>query len=646
MIAFSCPTCQKKLTGKEGSAGKRARCPACGQTVTIPAAVALSPSCEATPPSQLAADVRTKPLASDPDTTHTSGKTNAGHDLRLTEFLAPSQAVDELGRLGKYRVLKVLGHGGMGVVFKAEDPKLKRSVAIKAMLPTLAASASAGKRFLREAQAMAAVKHDHIVTIYQVDEERGIPFLAMEFLSGEPLDERLDREGKLPLAEVLRIGREIAEGLEAAHATGLIHRDVKPANVWLEAPRDRVKILDFGLARASSRDASLTQEGMIMGTPAYMAPEQARGEAVDSRCDLFSLGCVLYRMLTGHQPFQAKDLSSTLLAVTSHQPPAPARLNAGVPLELSELVMRLLEKDAAGRPASAGGVAEALRCQEGKLAREGNDRRDALGSKPAQRGLPGARASRERGIGTDEPIEKTVPGKTPRFQGRQQPLNQTTAGRPPPRRRQARGMPWWAWALSGVAILGLGLAVAIVLRPGNAVKQQSVGDTSQATPSLPKQPVLDDTPKGWQSFSPPGGRFAVLLPGEPKAMNTVTETERGPIQNHTFTIETGANTYAVSWFDFPGFVPEGPQIKESLEGGKKGLVTKLSPLKVLKETEISIDGFPGQEVVVENAEKKYRLTARLYLVGQRTYTLLATTPLGQDNTPEVRHFLASFRLVR
>src|SRR5438552_15898592 len=124
----------------------------------------------------------------------------------------------------------------MGVVYMAEDPKLKRSVAIKAMLPTLAASASAGKRFLREAQAMAAVEHDHIVRIYQVDEERGVPFLAMEFLKGEPLDERLKRDTKLPLLEVLRIGREIAEALAAAHATGLIHRDTKPGNTWLEPP--------------------------------------------------------------------------------------------------------------------------------------------------------------------------------------------------------------------------------------------------------------------------------------------------------------------------------------------------------------------------------------------------------------------------
>src|ERR1700730_6918337 len=122
----------------------------------------------------------------------------------------------------------------MGVVFQADDPKLKRSIALKAMLPTLAASASAGQRFLREAEAMAAVEHDHIVRIYQIDEERGVPFLAMEYLKGDPLDERLKRGAQLPLLEVLRIGREIAEALGAAHATGLIHRDIKPGNIWLE----------------------------------------------------------------------------------------------------------------------------------------------------------------------------------------------------------------------------------------------------------------------------------------------------------------------------------------------------------------------------------------------------------------------------
>src|SRR5437764_5748351 len=164
------------------------------------------------------------------------------------------------------------------------------------MRPALASGKAARQRFLREARAAAAVKHDHIVTIYAVGEDRGVPFLAMEFLEGEPLDARLEREKNLPMAEVLRIAREISEGLAGAHDKGLIHRDIKPANVWLEGQWGRVKILDFGLARAAREHAQLTQTGAILGTPAYMAPEQARGETVDARCDLFSLGCVLYRM--------------------------------------------------------------------------------------------------------------------------------------------------------------------------------------------------------------------------------------------------------------------------------------------------------------------------------------------------------------
>jgi serine/threonine protein kinase len=153
----------------------------------------------------------------------------------LTDLLAPAQGPGEIGRLGPYRVLEVVGRGGMGVVFRAEDPSLERVVALKAMLPTLAARPHAKKRFLREAKIAASIKHDHIVTIYQVGEDRGAPFLAMEFLQGEPLDRRLKREGKLPVREVLRIGREVAAGLAAAHEQNLIHRDIKPANIWLES---------------------------------------------------------------------------------------------------------------------------------------------------------------------------------------------------------------------------------------------------------------------------------------------------------------------------------------------------------------------------------------------------------------------------
>jgi serine/threonine protein kinase len=203
----------------------------------------------------------------------------ADEDIReVTSFLAPPQQADEIGRLGPYRVLKVLGRGGMGVVFQAEDPRLKRMCAIKAMLPEVAGKPAMKERFLREAQAAATVEHDHIVPIYQVDEDRGLPYIAMPFLQGMSLEDWLNRKGNagessltgeessgfalenkarpsmpMPTVQALKVGREIAGGLQAAHDRGLIHRDIKPANIWLDANAGgRVKILDFGLALVPS----------------------------------------------------------------------------------------------------------------------------------------------------------------------------------------------------------------------------------------------------------------------------------------------------------------------------------------------------------------------------------------------------------
>jgi Leucine-rich repeat (LRR) protein len=288
----------------------------------------------------------------------------------LGGLLAPPQEPGEMGRLGPYRVLKVLGTGGMGVVFLAEDPGLQRRVALKAMKASLAANSSAGERFLREARAIAAVQHDHIVTIYQVGTDRGVPFLAMELLEGCSLEDWLRKGRKPTLAQLLCLGREIAQGLTAAHTHGLIHRDIKPANLWLDAThKGRVKILDFGLARPVTDDLHLTQSGAIAGTPPYMAPEQTRGEPVDTRSDLFSLGVVLYRLCSGQLPFQGKDAVSTLLAVSTHHPVPPGRFDPDLPPELSDLVMRLLEKDPSRRPASAGEVVESLQALEKQLAR-------------------------------------------------------------------------------------------------------------------------------------------------------------------------------------------------------------------------------------------------------------------------------------
>jgi formylglycine-generating enzyme required for sulfatase activity/serine/threonine protein kinase len=331
-LTFACPSCGKGVRVTAKSAGKKAKCPHCKEVVRVPEQAARS----------------SQPAKFD--------------------FLAPPQAPDEMGRLGPYRVLGVLGEGGMGVVFRAEDPELGRPVALKAMLPKIAVAATGRDRFLREARSMAAIKHDHIVSIYQVGEDRGVPFLAMEFLEGESLEKCLRRERKLPVTEVIRIGYQIACALAAAHDRGLIHRDIKPANLWLEdrgeqggsPARGRLKMLDFGLARAVEEGSGITQSGQIVGTPEYSAPEQVEAKALDHRCDLFSLGCVLYRMTTGKSPFKRAHLMATLMAVSHKDPPPPGALEPTVPLALSKLIMHLLAKEPAKRPESAHDVAEAL----------------------------------------------------------------------------------------------------------------------------------------------------------------------------------------------------------------------------------------------------------------------------------------------
>jgi WD40 repeat protein len=274
-------------------------------------------------------------------------------------FLAPPQQPDELGRLGHYRVLRLLGQGGMGMVFLADDTRLQRSVALKVMRPELAANAEGRQRFLREGRAAARVRSDHVVTIYHVEQAGNLPYLVMELLPGQSLAKALEQGSRLPLGVWLRVARETAEGLAAAHASGLIHRDVKPGNIWLEEPAGRVKLLDFGLARAVA-DKRLTQQGMLIGTPSYMSPEQAGGQPVDARSDLFSLGSVLYRMATGKEPFDRGDLFATVVAVGTEPARPPHEVNVAIPAAVSQLILRLLAKDPAGRPASAAEVARAL----------------------------------------------------------------------------------------------------------------------------------------------------------------------------------------------------------------------------------------------------------------------------------------------
>jgi serine/threonine protein kinase len=369
MITFLCSHCGAPLRTRPELAGTTSHCPRCRQMIQAPVD---SGQIAGKSPSESSGS---RGKATSPSRSPGAGL--GGNNARASfeslgtaregdfDFLNPPEGPGEIGRLGNYRVLRVLGSGAMGMVFQAEDITLKRQVALKTM---------------KKAQAAAAIEHDHIVTIYQVGQDRDVPYLAMKLLLGETLEDRLNREGKLPVEEILRIGQEIAEGLAEAHERGLIHRDVKPANIWLEEGRDRVKIVDFGLALAChddnllpgdnipagkalahEKDARLTQTNFMVGTPMYMSPEQADAiPDVDQRCDLFSLGGVLYRMGTGELPFPGKTTKVVLHALANKTPREPIELNPDLPQALSDLIMKLLSKKRDDRPRNARMVVAAL----------------------------------------------------------------------------------------------------------------------------------------------------------------------------------------------------------------------------------------------------------------------------------------------
>lgn len=266
----------------------------------------------------------------------------------VLDSLAPTDDPEMLGRVGDYEISGVVGVGGMGAVLKGFDKSLRRVVAIKVMAPHLAHSGSARTRFQREARAAAAITHDNVIDIYAVSEAGGLPYLVMPYARGPSLQKRIDDGGPLGVVEVVRIGRQIAAGLAAAHEQGVVHRDIKPANILLSDGIERLWITDFGVARAMD-DASMTQTGVIAGTPQYMSPEQARGESVDHRSDLFSLGSVLYTACTGRPPFRSEAAYGILRRITDSDPRPICEINSEIPEWLCAIIARLLAKHPADR---------------------------------------------------------------------------------------------------------------------------------------------------------------------------------------------------------------------------------------------------------------------------------------------------------
>ncbi len=273
--------------------------------------------------------------------------------------LAPTDDPQMLGRIGPYEVSGVIGRGGMAVVFKAFDKALNRFVAIKVLAARLASLGIARQRFAREARAMAAVSHEHVVPVFAVEEHLGLPYLVMEYIPGTSLEHYLRRHGPLDVLAVIRVGLQVAQALAAAHAQGLVHRDIKPANILLDTSVERIKVGDFGLARVS-HEADCTQSGAVAGTPQFMAPEQVRGETCSQSVDLFGLGALMYAMCSGTSPFRAETLFGVMQGVLEKTPKSLRGQNPDVPAWLEQFIFRLLEKNPEDRFVSADEVARLL----------------------------------------------------------------------------------------------------------------------------------------------------------------------------------------------------------------------------------------------------------------------------------------------
>lgn len=370
-----------------------------------------------------------------------------------------------------YRIERRLGRGGMGILYLAVEPGLERRVALKLIAPEAAADEVFARRFAEESRIAASIEHPNVVPIYAAGEEGGVPFIAMRFVAGSDLGRRVAREGRLPVEQAVSLIAQVGNGLDAIHAAGLVHRDVKPANVLLsgEPGAEHAYITDFGVARNVATESGLTQTGRFVGTLDYVAPEQISGAPIDARVDVYALGCLLFKLLTGEVPFPREGEAARLYAHLNDPPPAPSLYEPSLPMALDDVVIRAMSKQPDDRYPSAGDLGRAA-----KAALSG-----AAVAVPERTVATGAAATGERTVATREAAMAEGTMAT-----RETAVPPPVSGDPPTRklgdrgkrRRDRRSL------LVGGGVLALiaAVVVAVVLASGGGEGEGSGGDLGSA----------------------------------------------------------------------------------------------------------------------------------------------------------------------
>jgi serine/threonine protein kinase len=488
----------------------------------------------------------------------------AADDEEFTEFLKRicRPSATGLGQIGPYEIVECIGRGGMGAVVKARDTRLDRFVAIKFLRPEYTLDISFVDRFLREARTAAAINHPNVVTVHSVEEVGDTPYIVMEFVDGESLHQRLKRTGLLPVDQVARIGSQIAAGLAAAHERKVVHRDIKPENILLVHGTDQVKITDFGLAQADGA-IRLTRSGVLLGTPKYMSPEQARGETLDYRTDLFSFGSVLYAMATGQPPFNKRRQSELIKDVAEARVPPIESINPALPDWLTAIVRKLHKKRPVDRFQSARDVSKLLKQHAGRPA----------GTK---------KNSRERSvqIGNDdgEADDETV------VQAAVEPLLKGL-------RKTSQKPLYRRWILGLSAIIGVA-ALSVGVWKFFPTSNASNGQT-ELVPDV-KPPVATE-PAQQAEVAPGSTPFVVLIDGKVRRFESLLEAYRELLPGGVITIEANGEV------EIPKLRINKPMILKAEAGFHPILVETLEDHLTNEAPLLTINA----EVVLEGLEFKH-----------------------------------------